>query len=109
MKNATRLAAPRSSGVYLIAFYKDGVHAPYCGSSANRHASALHYCGYADNISARLRRHRKGAGGKLCRAVVGSGYELRLVRLWLGATRAEERAIKRSHNLARHCPICKAR
>ena len=100
-----RLAdAPTGAGVYLLAFYRDGVHIAYGGASPR--GRALHYCGWASNIRARLALHIAGEGSRLCRAVARSGYELRLVRVWHGQGRDYERALKNGHNLARVCPIC---
>lgn len=103
---ADRLAdAPTGAGVYLLAFYRDGEHIAYTGA-ASPHARALHYCGYAHDIRARLALHIAGEGSRLCRAVARAGYELRLVRVWHGQGRDMERALKNGHNLARVCPIC---
>lgn len=98
-----RLRAPRSSGVYLLAFYKDGRHVRY-GSSAR--GSALHYCGWARNIAARIKRHRQGVGARLVAAVIAAGYEARLVAVWDGQDRAYERKLKQRHNLGDFCPVC---
>ena len=101
---ADRLAdAPDGEGVYLLAFYRDGVHMPYGAGARGR---ALHYCGWASNIRARLARHMAGEGSRLCRAVARAGYELRLVRVWHGRGRDYERELKARHNLARVCPVC---
>jgi hypothetical protein len=62
--------------------------------------------GWAQNIEARIAQHRAGRGGRLPRAVMLAGYELRLVRTWPGATRERERALKNRHGLAGICPVC---
>jgi len=101
------LAAPTTSGVYLLAFYRNGQHSAYHPEdSANPHARALHYCGWASDIRARLAAHLAGEGSRLCCAVIRAGYELRLVRVWHGQTRTYERSLKNAHNLARVCPLC---
>jgi hypothetical protein len=40
--------------------------------------------------------------------VIAAGYEIRLVRVWLGAGREQERRLKRWHSGARLCPVCGA-
>ncbi len=74
-------------------------------------AHARHYLGFteSDDPTARIEHHRKGTGAKLCAAASERGIELRLVRVWVGATRKEERRIKDQHQAARYCPICSGR
>ena len=98
------LTAPHTSGVYLLAFYRNGQHIAY--GSASPRGRALHYCGWASDIRARLAAHLAGEGSRLCRAVTRAGYELRLVRVWHDRGRSYERSIKNGHNLARVCPLC---
>jgi hypothetical protein len=100
----TAAQKPARGGVYLIAFFRDGRHVAY-GSDDPR-GKALHYCGWAQDVAARLAEHRRGQGGRLPRAVMLAGYELRLVRVWPGRTRAFERAVKNRHRLAEVCPVC---
>ena len=102
---ADRLAdSPTGEGVYLLAFYRNGAHVAYGGASPR--GRALHYCGWASNIRARLAAHLAGEGSRLCRAVARAGYEIRLVRVWHGRGRDYERALKARHNLAPVCPVC---
>lgn len=101
--SASLADAPTGEGVYLLAFYKDGVHVAYGVGARGR---ALHYAGYASNIRERLARHVAGEGSRLCRAVARAGYELRLVRVWHGMGREYERELKARHNLGRVCPVC---
>jgi predicted GIY-YIG superfamily endonuclease len=95
---------PRWDGVYLLAFYRKGRHVAY--GSEDPRGKAAHYLGWAQNIEARIAQHRAGRGGRLPRAVMLAGYELRLVRTWPGATRQLERALKDCHRLAKVCPVC---
>lgn len=97
---AEELAPPATGGVYLLALFFNGVHSPY------RHAK--HYLGWAANIRERLAAHRSGHGARFTQVVVAEGYDIQLVRIWPGASRTEERRLKRWHGGARLCPICGA-
>lgn len=81
--------------VYLLHFDE-----PY------RHAR--HYLGSADDLAARLKRHRAGAGARLIEVVTKSGIGFALARTWPGG-REEERRLKARHNAPRLCPICLGR
>ena len=94
------IPAPDAPGVYLLALYLNGAHTAY------RHAK--HYLGYARSIRERLAAHRSGKGARFTQVVLAEGYEIRLVRIWPGASRTEERRLKRWHGGARLCPICGA-
>lgn len=101
--------APHAMGVYLLAFVYRGEHAPLGTRPGCAHAGAAHYLGWAHDIAERTREHATGRGGPLTLAAFLAGYELRLVAYWPGATRTTERAMKRTHRLARYCPLCKYR
>jgi predicted GIY-YIG superfamily endonuclease len=67
---------------------------------------ARHYLGFTRNVENRIRRHRRGRGSPLVRAVVESGIEIFLARRWERVTRAFERRLhRRESRLA--CPICR--
>ena len=66
---------------------------------------AKHYMGYAEDIEARLARHRSGDGARLLRAVLAEGIEFELVRTWPGG-RVFERKLKRRRDTPKLCPIC---
>lgn len=90
-------------GCYLLAFYRRGQHVPY---GVGRYGQALHYLGYAKDVGRRLAEHRNANGARLTAVVVLAGWELRLVRVWPGATRADEKRLKSAHNAGRFCPHC---
>jgi predicted GIY-YIG superfamily endonuclease len=76
------------------------------GNLANRRAMAEHYCGSTYDLAARLRQHRNGTGARIMAAVSAAGIPWFVVRVELGG-HAKERAWKRSHQLRRHCPMCR--
>ena len=80
--------------VYLLHFDKPLKH-------------ARHYLGYADDIEARLERHRAGNGSRLMAVVTKAGITWQLVRTWSG-DRAFERRLKSRHNTPALCQICNA-
>ena len=87
---------------YLLHFNK-----PY------RHAR--HYLGITTNLAWRLRRHSKGTGARLLRAVKADGVKWRIAREWEEADKPEdltwrefEKRLKARGGHARLCPICKA-
>jgi len=78
--------------VYLLHFIE-----PY------RHAR--HYLGVADDLSARLDEHRRGAGARLTAVVLEHGGSWVVARTWVGGRRLE-RKLKARHSGVRLCPIC---
>lgn len=91
---------PRCDGVYLICF-----DAPV--SSANGRRVTRHYIGWAANIRRRVEHHRAGVSGSRFMAYVNAaGVGWTVARLWLCATRADERALKNWHKAAQLCPRC---
>jgi predicted GIY-YIG superfamily endonuclease len=68
---------------------------------------AKHYVGYADhNVEARLKKHLKGHGAKLMKAVAQNGIDVQIARIWPDGDRNFERYIKNQKNTARYCPCC---
>lgn len=85
-------AAGRAGTIYLLHFDRPYKH-------------ARHYCGWTDNLTARLARHAAGDGARLLAVVHAAGITWRLARTWDGP-RARERQIKRA-GAARYCPLCR--
>src|SRR5262245_47856496 len=80
------------STIYLLHFDKPLKH-------------AKHYIGLADDLDARLERHRAGHGARLMAVVSAAGIGWQLARTWQG-DRKLERKLKRLHATPRLCPIC---
>ena len=87
--------------VYLIHF--DKRYAPE-GRPGDKHAG--HYLGSADDLNARLERHRAGNGARLMQVITEAGITWRVARTWEGG-RELERKLKNWHNSPKLCPICK--
>jgi predicted GIY-YIG superfamily endonuclease len=68
-------------------------------------AHAKHYLGSAEDLDARLARHRSGNGARLLEVAHERGIGFSLVRTWEGG-RELERRLKRRKNAPRLCPIC---
>lgn len=70
---------------------------------------AGHYIGYTNEKfpRKRLARHRSGAGAKLLRAIQAAGIGWRVVRVWMKASRGDERKLKGRGGAARLCPVCR--
>lgn len=85
--------------VYLI-HLDDPLH-------ANR--GGRHYIGWSgmEELVDRLERHRAGRGAAMLAEAHRRGIEWRVVRVWDG-DRAMERRLKRRHQHARLCPLCRA-
>ena len=66
---------------------------------------ARHYCGWTNDLPARLAAHRAGRGARLIEVVTHAGIGFHLARTWPG-TRTRERQIKRQGGLSRCCPLC---
>jgi predicted GIY-YIG superfamily endonuclease len=71
---------------------------------------AAHYLGECDDLAARIKSHRRGAGARLLAAARSLGIGWRLVRTWAApadkAARLQlERRLKNAHG-PRLCPIC---
>lgn len=97
--------------VYLIHF-----DTPY---PRDDRASVRHYLGFVNTYSRsttpygrmmrRLDHHFHGRGSRLMAAVSARGIGWSVVRVIWHATRTDERAIKRSRNLSRYCPVCQGK
>ncbi len=86
--------------VYLLHFDKR------IGDLNNPRGQAQHYIGYAENVPARMKRHREGNGAKIMAFLAREGIGFTLVRVWIGDKDLEKR-LKRQHNARRFCPICR--
>jgi len=86
--------------VYLIHFDEP------IGDTDNPRGQAQHYLGYADDLEARLERHRAGNGARLLEVCKERGITWRLVRTWSG-DRKLERRLKNQKNSPKLCPICR--
>jgi len=93
----------RQPVVYLIHF--DRLYMPYPG--AQLRDCAGHYCGWTENLAARLARHAAGDGARLLAVVHQAGISWQLARIWPGP-RERERQLKRQGGASRRCPLCKA-
>lgn len=82
------------NGVYLLHFNQPYQH-------------ARHYLGYADDITRRLKDHRKGTGARLTQVLKANRISFRLAATWPGADRHFERRLKNRKNAAKLCPICR--
>jgi len=85
--------------VYLLHFDR-----PY------RHAR--HYLGFVDGgqdeLETRIDRHHRRDGARLLAVVREAGIEWVVARTWPGATRKDERRLKRRKCGPRLCPLCSA-
>jgi hypothetical protein len=102
---ARRLPTRLGHGVYL--FHAD---API-GNPRNRRGMAQHYVGYADELARRIVIQLGGTeqAAAIMRAFVAAGVGIELARIWPGATRYDERRLKRMKNAPRRlCPICRS-
>jgi predicted GIY-YIG superfamily endonuclease len=71
-------------------------------------AHAQHYLGFAEDLAARIERHRKGNGARLVAVFAEKGIGFTVARTWPG-DRTEERRIKNLKMAPRLCPICRAK
>jgi len=69
-------------------------------------AHAQHYVGYAEDLEARIVRHRKGNGARLVAVFAEKGIGFSVACTWSG-DRTEERRIKNMKMAPRLCPICR--
>jgi predicted GIY-YIG superfamily endonuclease len=89
---------PNAPALYLL-----HLEAPVGGHAA-------HYLGECENLAARIRSHRRGAGARLLATATARGIGWRLVRTWAApadkAARLQlERRLKNAHG-PRLCPVC---
>jgi predicted GIY-YIG superfamily endonuclease len=66
---------------------------------------ARHYVGLADDLEARLERHRSGDGARMLAVCRERGITWQLARTWEG-NRSFERWLKRKKGAAWFCPVC---
>ena len=71
-----------------------------------RYRHAGHYTGWTTHLPERLANHLIGRGARLLAVVQAAGIGWRLARIWPGATRSFERALKRQGGAAHRCPLC---
>jgi hypothetical protein len=86
--------------VYLFHF-----HQPL-GNLSNPRAQALHYCGFAEDLPARIAKQLSGHGAKIVAAAMERGISYDLYH-W-PACLAVEKLIKKAHRTALYCPSCAA-
>jgi predicted GIY-YIG superfamily endonuclease len=80
--------------VYLIHFEQPYKH-------------ARHYLGYAQDVAARLQRHRAGTGARLMEVITQAGIPWHVAKIWPDGTPELERALKLWHSGVRLCPTCR--
>jgi len=68
-------------------------------------AHAQHYIGLADDLDARLERHRAGNGARLMEVITDAGIGWEVARTWSGNRRLERQLKNRKH-AALLCPVC---
>lgn len=91
------MSSSRKGSAYLIHF-----------DQKYRHAG--HYIGWTKERMPRKRldAHRAGTGANLLRVLKVHGIGWKLARVWMGATRDDERRLKRRKNAAaKLCPVCR--
>jgi predicted GIY-YIG superfamily endonuclease len=76
------------------------------GNLANRRAQARHYCGFAENLDARLKKHMNGKGAKIVAAALSQGLIFEIYH-W-PACLAQEKLVKAHKRTADFCPACAA-
>ncbi len=81
-------------GVYILHFDRPLAH-------------ARHYTGWSSDLPARLAAHERGAGARLVEVIRDLGIGWTLAGVWSGATRTDERRMKRRGGAARVCPVCR--
>lgn len=94
-------AAERSQGgVYLLHFDPPFHH-------------ALHYLGFAENLRERIAQHIRGTSRVgIVECAIKNGSKIRVVCVWPGASRRDERELKglrnekRKGSLRQMCPRC---
>jgi hypothetical protein len=74
------------------------------GNLANPRAQARHYCGFTDDLDARIAKQLAGKGAKLVAAALAKGLIFELYH-W-PATLAVEKLVKRRKETAVFCPAC---
>jgi predicted GIY-YIG superfamily endonuclease len=88
-----------------IRSYKKGT--VYLVHFENKLSHSQHYIGYAGDLFARMRTHRKGRGARLLQVLNELGINWHCVRTWRGGRKLERR-LKNRKNASKLCPICKS-
>lgn len=86
-------------GCYLLHYV-----APYMGRPSH---PPQHYLGWSRCIGRRITEHAQGKGAHFTKAVHQAGIAFEVAAIWPGATRTDERALKRRHHHAALCPVCR--
>lgn len=86
----------KQDGVYFLKASR-----PYVAQTGQQKKSVQIYVGWAKDISSRLKTHRKGGGptkggARLTQVWVENGITMEVILMIPGATRTDERLIKRS-------------
>lgn len=83
--------------IYLLCFERPYKH-------------ARHYLGFAASPTPdeRIAEHRAGTGARLLAVIREAGIGFHVARVWTGATRDDERALKDRKSSAKLCPLCRA-
>lgn len=69
---------------------------------------ARHYLGFAEDVDARVQKHRTGAGARLLQVVNAAGIAWQVARVWPEGTRDDERRLKAWKAATQLCPLCRA-
>lgn len=74
------------------------------GNLANTRAQASHYCGFAEDLDARIAKQLAGRGAKLVAAALKQGLIFELYH-W-PAPLAVEKLVKKTKKTSLYCPAC---
>lgn len=66
-----------------------------------------HYLGSADDVIARIKKHRDNPDARLLQVAKERGIKFVVARVWTGVPRKFERTLKNRKNAPKMCPICK--
>jgi predicted GIY-YIG superfamily endonuclease len=75
----------------------------------SRRHQAQHYIGWAQDVDARIGEHLAGRGARILAYVASQDIAVVTYVLATGATRADERRVKRHRHHAHYCPLCSPR
>lgn len=64
-----------------------------------------HYIGWSRNLECRLAAHQRGDGARVTREWRRAGIAFEVVRVWPGASQADERRLQRARG-GNLCPAC---
>lgn len=86
--------AAGTEGCYLLHF-------------SDKYKHARHYIGFSTDIPARVALHNAGRShARLTQAAARAGITMVLARVWVGASRDNERKLKNLRAAAKMCPFC---